>query len=85
MEIQINNYTELLEFIKREDIPVQQATNIVCKALNVISFFEMTREELIKATEYCINTFYKNTNSDRPYFLNQISLEFDIRDVFKTT
>ena len=84
MEIQINNYAELLEFIKRDDINPKQATEIVCKALKVISLFEMTKDEVIIATEYYINTFccYNNNNSERPIFLNQSSIEFDIRDVF---
>ena len=82
MEIQINNYAELLEFIKRDDINPKQATEIVCKALKVISLFEMTKDEVIIATEYYINTFCYNNNSERPIFLNQSSIEFDIRDVF---
>ena len=83
MEIQINSYTELLEFIKRKDINSKQATEIVCKALKVVSLFDMTKDEVIKATEYHINTFCQ-TAGERPLFLNQISLDFDIRDVFKS-
>ena len=82
MTIQINNYTELLDFIKRDDINPKQATEIVCKALKVISLFEMTKDEVIKATEYHINTFCQNTTSERPIFLNQRSLEFDIKEVW---
>lgn len=82
MIIQINNYTELLEFIKRDDINPKQATSIVCKALNVISLFEMTKDEVIIATEYYINTFCQNNTGKRSIFLNQISLDFDIRDIF---
>ena len=83
MTIHINNYNELLEFIKREDINTKQATEIVSKALTVVSLFEMTKDEVITATEYYINTFCQ-TAGERPIFLNQISLDFDIRDVFKT-
>jgi hypothetical protein len=82
MEIQINNYAELLEFIKRDDINPKQATEIVCKALKVISLFEMTKDEVIIATDYYIDTFCQ-TAGERPIFLNQCSIEFDIRDVFK--
>ena len=84
MTIQINNYNELLEFIKRDDINPKQATSIVCKALNVVSLFEMTKNEVIIATEYYINTFCQNKNENRPLFLNQSSLDFDIRDIFKS-
>jgi hypothetical protein len=83
MEIQINNYTELLEFIKRDDINPKEATEIVCKALKVISLFEMTKDEVIIATDYYINTFCQ-TAGERPIFLNQCSIEFDIRDIFKS-
>ena len=82
MNIQINNYAELLEFIKRKDINSKQATEIVCKALKVISIFEMQKDEVIKATEYHIKTFCQNNNSERPIFLNQRSLEFDIKEVW---
>jgi hypothetical protein len=82
MTVQINNYNELLEFIKRDEINTKQATEIVCKALTVVSLFEMTKDEVITATEYYINTFCQ-TAGERPIFLNQCSIEFDIRDVFK--
>ena len=81
MTVQINNYNELLEFIKRDEINTKQATEIVCKALTVVSLFEMTKDEVIIATEYYINTFCQAAG-ERPLFLNQCSLDFDIRDVF---
>jgi hypothetical protein len=83
MEILINNHNDLLEFIKRKDIPTKQATEIVCKALNVICLFETTKEELLKDTEYYINKFCQNNSSERPIFLGQLDLDFDIKDVFK--
>lgn len=83
MTIEINNYNELLEFIKREDINPKEATEIVCKALTVVSLFEMTKDEVLTATEYYIKTFCQ-TAGERPLFLNQCSLNFDIRDIFKS-
>ena len=82
MEFQINNYNELLAFIKREDINPKQATEIVCKALNVISLFEMTKDEVITTTEYFINKFCINYKGERPLFLGQLDLEFSIKDVY---
>lgn len=82
MTIQITNYAELLDFIKRKDINSEQATEIVCKALNVVSLFEMTKDEVIIATEYYIKTFCQNNIGERPIFLNQCSMDFDIRDIF---
>ncbi len=67
MEIQINNYAELLEFIKRENINSKQATEIVCKALNVWSE-EIPKDELIKETEFFINK-YCGKNMRLPLFL----------------
>jgi hypothetical protein len=42
----------------------------------------MTKDDVIKATEYHIKTFCQNDNSERPIFLNQRSLEFDIKEVW---
>lgn len=71
MTIQINNYQELLEFIKRDNINSKEATEVVCKALNVFSSFEMRKEDLIKVTEYFIETFCFDKNAERPLFLEQ--------------
>jgi hypothetical protein len=83
MTIQINNTTELLEFIKREDVTVKQATEIVCKALRVVCLFEMTKDKLIKDTEYHINKFCQINIEKRPVFLGQKNLEFSIKDIYK--
>ena len=83
MTIQINNTTELLEFIKREDVTVKQATEIVRKALRVVCLFEMTKDKLIKDTEYHINKYCINNTGERPIFLGQLDLDFSIKDVFK--
>jgi hypothetical protein len=82
MTIQINNYTELLEFIKRKDINSKQAIEIVCKALSVVVVFEMHKEDIIKTTEYYVKKFCQNNSDRRPMFLNQINLDFDIRDIY---
>lgn len=80
--ITINTTTELLAFIKREDVTAKQGLEVVCKTLKVLAVFEMTKEDLINATEYCINTFYKNNNSEKPIFLCQKTIDFDIKDVY---
>jgi 20S proteasome alpha/beta subunit len=79
----INNPTELLNFIKREDLTVKQATEIVCKALNVITVFEKTKAELIESTEYYINQFTYSDNAEKPLFLDQLEKKFKIRDLCK--
>jgi len=70
MEVTINNFNELLDFIKREDVNSRQATEIVCKALKVVSIFEQSKEDLIKQTEFFIDTYCQNNNSERPIFLD---------------
>jgi len=82
MIIKINNYDELLEFIKREDIPVKQATEIVCKAFGVICLFEKTKDELIEDTENHIKQYCQNDSLGQPIFLGQTNLDFDIKEVF---
>lgn len=74
MNIQINNYNELLEFIKRKNINSKQALEIVCKALTVVSIDEMTKDEIITATEFYINTYCQKPG-ERPIFLNEINID----------
>jgi hypothetical protein len=82
IQITINNFDDLLDFIKRDEVNSKQATEIVCKALKVIVLFDMTKDEVIKATEYHIKTFCQNNNNERPIFLTQKEAEFNINDVF---
>ena len=82
MQITINNHSELLDFIKREDINSKQATEIVCKALKVSVVFEISKEELINQTEYYINKFCQGDILKRPIFLGQKEVEFSINDFY---
>lgn len=81
--MEINNYNDLLEFIKRDDVTTKQATEVVCKALKVLIIFEITKEELIKCTENYI-TQWSMYEGERPIFLEQTEPEFNIKDVFKS-
>ena len=74
-QITINNFDDLLNFIKRDEVNSIQATEIVCKALNVLSIFEQSKEDLIKQTEFFINTYCQNNNVERPIFLDKIDLD----------
>jgi hypothetical protein len=74
--MKINNYGDLLEFIKRDDITGKQAAEVVQKALNVICIFEMTKEEFIKATDYYIKNFCQNDNQERPIFFESKKFGF---------
>lgn len=70
MTIAVKNYNDLLEFIKRNDVSVKQAREVISKTLTVLIIFEMSKEELIKETEIYINTFCKNGSYEKPIFLN---------------
>ena len=83
MIIHINNFNELLDFIKRDEITSQEATEIVSKALNVFCLSDMAKDEVIKSTEYYIKTFCIDSNSERPLFLEQTQKEFNIKDIYK--
>jgi len=84
MTIQINNYTELLEFIKRKEITAEQATEIVCKALNLVCIFEKSKDEVIKDTEYHIKNFCQNGSVCHPIILGQTNIDFDIKEIYKS-
>ena len=84
MEIIINNNAELLDFIKREDIALEQVAEVVCRFLKVVWYSGKTKEQLIDSTEYYINKFCKNDNLERPMFLEQREHIFNIKDFYKT-
>lgn len=69
MRIEIKNYADLLDFIKRKDVTIKQAKEVICKTLTVIILFEMSKVELIQETERHINTYCKNGHFETPIFL----------------
>jgi hypothetical protein len=81
--MEINNYQQLLEFIKRPEVSAKQGAEVVCKALNVLIIFEITKEELIKCTENYI-TQWSMYEGERPLFLEQKGTDFNIKDIFKS-
>lgn len=83
MEITISNYTELLDFIKREDIATEQAEEVVCKFLNVVWYSGKTKKQLIDSTLNYINLFGKREKDSRPIFLEQSGDDFNINDIYK--
>ena len=69
-QITINNTSELLEFIKQDELCVSDATNIVRKALNVNILAENTKELLIEETRYYIDNYCQDSKEyKRPLFL----------------
>ncbi|MCF7569481.1 hypothetical protein L3X37_14095 [Sabulilitoribacter arenilitoris] len=83
MKTEIRSYNDLLDFIKKDFVKSKEAITIVSKALNVYCLFDMSKDEVIKSTEYYIKTFCKDNNNERPLFLEQIGNDFNIKDIYK--
>ena len=81
MTFEINTNDDLLTFIKREDVTSDQASKVVATFLNVKVCFKCSKEEIIKATEHYVKTFAGV--DDKPIFLFQKGLDFDIKDFFQ--
>ena len=82
--IEINNTTDLLAFIKRNDITSKQATKVVCKALKIICLYELSKEQLIKNTERVIDIWINNDYKEKPIFLDFPTIDFDITQVYNS-
>jgi hypothetical protein len=72
-ELRINNYKDLIQFIERTDVSFEDATLVVCSALNVISLTYDTKRSLIESTKEYINT-NGFPNKDKPVFLLPIEI-----------
>lgn len=81
MIIEIKNHSELLEFIKRDNVPARAAAEIICKTLGVVMLFELSKENLIKELEKFI-VVYGNADA-RPLFFGQTKVDFDITEIYK--
>ena len=68
-QITINNTSELLEFIKQDEVCVSDATSIVRTALNVTILAKNTKEQLIEETKYYIDNYCQDSKTERPLFL----------------
>ena len=72
-ELKINNYEDLIQFIERTDVSFEDATNIVCTCLNVISLTYDTKKSLIESTKEYIKT-HGFLNKEKPIFLLPIEI-----------
>ena len=70
-KITISNTSELLEFIKQDEVSVSDATNIVRKALNVLIIAKNTKDQLIEETKYYIDNYCQDSKTERPLFLEK--------------
>jgi len=69
-QTKITSTTELMEFIKKEDVTANQANEVVRKALSVYTMDDMSKDEIIEKTQAFINRFYPRIKGqERPLFL----------------
>ena len=69
-QIEIKNTEELLDFIKKDQVSVSDATNIVRETLNVTIIRDYTKEQLIEETKYYIDNYCQDSKTERPLFLD---------------
>ena len=81
--MEINNYSDLLEFIKLDNVTAKQGAEVVRKALKVVIILELTKDQLIKETELFINNWCIGNEGERPLFLGQSKIDFDIKEIWK--
>ncbi len=76
MQVQLNTYADLLEFISRDDCSFDVARQIVQKFLNVLILEIGTKEPLIIAVQKYIDE-YGNlpANHEKPIFLDWLELD----------
>jgi hypothetical protein len=76
MEIQLNTYNDLLQFIFRTDVSYDIARQITQKFLSVLILEIGTKEKLIIAVQEYIHT-YGNlpANHEKPIFLDWLELD----------
>lgn len=79
MTHQISTPQELIDLIEQDNVDFSAANKIVCKALNVLQPYKMTKETLIQITKEFIERF-AGTN-ETPIFLQQQDKDFKLSDV----
>ena len=79
MTHQISTPQELIDLIEQDNVDFSAANKIVCKALNVLQPYKLTKEILIQITKEFIERF-AGTN-ETPIFLQQRETDFKLSDV----
>lgn len=81
MTQQISTPQELIDLIEQDNVDFSAANKIVCKALNVLQPYQMTKETLIQITKEFIQR-WAGTN-ETPIFLQQQDKDFKVQDVIR--
>ena len=75
MEHEISNYSELMDFIKRDDVPCEFACEVVQRFLNVLIVFDTDKSTLISDTQIHIDLHGGIPyDAEHPLFLSQKQL-----------
>ena len=87
MKLIINNYEQLINFINRDDITVDQAYEITLEFIGPIIVFSndpgyKTKEELIK--DILNYQRIEEISPCRPMFLRQKDASFNIKEIYNT-
>jgi hypothetical protein len=75
----ISTPQDLIDFIEQDSIDFSAANKIVCKALNVLQPYMMTKETLIQITNEFISR--RTGTDDTPIFLQQREPDFKLQDI----
>lgn len=81
MTHQISTPQDLIDLIEQDNVDFSAANKIVCKALNVLQPYQMTKETLIQITKEFIQR-WAGTN-ETPIFLQQQDKDFKVQDVIR--
>ena len=79
MDIEISTPQELIDLIQQDNVDFSAANKIVCKALNVLQPYKMTKETLIQITKEFIERWAGT--DETPIFLQQQDKDFKLQDI----
>lgn len=88
MEIQINTYDDLLQFIDRDDITAKQCLEVSCSFLKVIDITfddELNIENVRSDVKAYVKNWCHEGTFERPIFLFQTEDEFSIKEAVRPT
>lgn len=83
--MEINNFDELLTFLERKEITSQHINELLIKAIGVYCYVEDEKEEIIRQLLEYWTSFGNLPMNQRPIFLSQKNLNFNITDIYKDT
>jgi len=83
MKMEINNFDELLTFLERKEVTKEHINELLIKSIGVYCYVEDEKQEIIKQLKAYWTSFGHLPIGERPLFLSQNNLYFDISDIYK--